>query len=98
MNNFEDLIINLKNVLENKAENIVKIRTILDKIKEKEIEYLNNNYNSFMKMKKQSGIDSSWNTRLEHEALIRKQKIMDNEFINNKRDMRILDPNITSLC
>lgn len=97
MNNFEDLIINLKKALESKAENIVKIRTILDKIKEKEIEYLNNNYNNFMKMKKQSGIDSDWNTRSEHEALIRKQQKMDSDFLNNKRDMRLLDPEINSL-
>lgn len=97
MNNFEDLIINLKKALESKAENIVKIRTILDKIKEKEIEYLNNNYNNFMKMKKQSGIDSDWNTRSEYEALIRKQQKMDSDFLNNKRDMRLLDPEINSL-
>lgn len=97
MNNFEDLIINLKKTLESKAENIVKIRTILDKIKEKEIEYLDNNYNNFMKMKKQSGIDSDWNTRSEHEALIRKQQKMDSDFLNNKRNMRLLDPEIKSL-
>lgn len=97
MNNFEDLIINLKKTLENKAENIIKIRTILDKIKKKEIEYLDNNYYNFMKMKKQSGIDSAWKTRSEHEALIRKQQKMDSDFLNNKRDMRLLDPEINSL-
>lgn len=97
MNNFEELIINLKKTLENKAENIIKIRSILDKIKEKEIEYLEVNYNNFMKMKKQSGIDSAWNTRSEYEALIRKQQKMDSDFLNNKRDMRLLDPEINSL-
>lgn len=97
MNNLEDLIINLKKTLENKAENIIKIRTILDNIKEKEIEYLEVNYNNFMKMKKQSGIDSAWNTRSEYEALIRKQQKMDSDFLNNKRDMRLLDPEINSL-
>lgn len=97
MNNFESLIIRLRSILESKSEDIIKIRNILDTIKEKEIEYLDNNYNNFMKMKKTSGLDSPWTTRSEHEALIRKQQMMDSEFMSNKRDMRILDSGINSL-
>lgn len=96
MGNFKNLIDSLKERLEaNKDINI--IRSILDAIRDKESKYLDNNYNIFMKTQREFGIGGNWKTKFEHETLIKNQEMLENDFFNNKRDMRILDKGINSL-